>query len=109
MDSEEHRLHQQNMKTYKDLSKKIFTLENFRKAYKNAIKGKKHYKEVKLIECRGPIKYLRELLKEVVDKTYEVTKLLAIFEYLKVGPVSIIPLYLSAQNLAIEAISFVTS
>ena len=62
------------MKTYKGLSKKIFTLENFRKAYKNAIKGKKHYKEVKLIERRGPVKYLRELLKEVVDKTYEVSE-----------------------------------
>ncbi len=62
------------MKTYKGLSKKIFTIENFRKAYKNAIKGKKHYKEVKIIERKGSNKYLRNLLKEVVNKTYEVSK-----------------------------------
>jgi len=42
-----------------------------------------------------------------VSNTYEVIKLVAIFEYLKVGLVSIIPLYLSAQNFDIEAISLV--
>ena len=41
----------------------------------------------------------------IVDNTYEVTKASIIFENLKAGPVSIIPLYLSAQNLEIDSIS----
>jgi len=34
------------MKKYGNLWNKIITIENFRLAYKNATKGKKHYKEV---------------------------------------------------------------
>ena len=41
------------MKIYKHLSEKILTIENFRIAYKNATKGKRHYEEVRKIvnEC----------------------------------------------------------
>lgn len=74
MDSKESHLYQQIMKTYKNLSKLIFTYDNFRKAYKNAIKGKKHYKDVKLIERFGPSKYLRNLLEQIINKTYEVSE-----------------------------------
>lgn len=35
------------MKIYKHLWQEIITLENFKLAYKNAVKGKKHYKECK--------------------------------------------------------------
>ncbi len=38
------------MKIYRNLWDKIVTFENFKLAYKNATKGKKHYKEVKIIE-----------------------------------------------------------
>lgn len=62
------------MKTYKNLFSKICTEENFRKAYKNAIKGKGHYKDVRMIKRIGPRKYLRNLLKSVVDKEYKVSK-----------------------------------
>jgi hypothetical protein len=61
------------MKQYKNLWKDIVTFDNFKLAYKNATKGKKHYKEVKFIERRGVNKYLRKLLAEVIDKTYKVS------------------------------------
>ena len=50
------------MKVYRHLWEKIITFENFKLAYKNATKGKKHYKEVKLIERKGVNSYLRKLL-----------------------------------------------
>lgn len=61
------------MKRYKDLWSKITTLDNFKQAYKNAIRGKRHYREVKQIEKYGVDKYLSELLEEVKNKTYEVS------------------------------------
>lgn len=61
------------MKVYKHLWKKIITFENFKLAYKNATKGKKHYKEVKLIERKGVNSYLRKLLEEVKSKQYKVS------------------------------------
>lgn len=61
------------MKIYKDLFSKIATFENFKLAYKQATKGKKHYKEVKFIERYGVNRYLRKLLKEVINKTYKVS------------------------------------
>ena len=60
------------MKRYKELWSKICTYNNFRKAYKNAIKGKKHYTEVKEIE-KNPYKYLHALLDEVRNKEYKVS------------------------------------
>lgn len=61
------------MKIYKHLWEKIITFENFKLAYKNATKGKKHYKEVRIIERYGVNRYLRKLLKEVESKEYVVS------------------------------------
>ena len=61
------------MKIYKHLWDKIITFENFKLAYKNATKGKKHYKEVKIIERKGVNRYLRRLLEEVKSKKYKVS------------------------------------
>ena len=63
-----------DMKRYNNLWDKICTLDNFKQAYKNAIKGKKHYKEVQYIEQYGPDKYLSELLEEVKENRYCVSK-----------------------------------
>lgn len=62
------------MKRYKNLWDKICTLDNFRQAYKNAIHGKRHYKEVVFIENYGPDKYLSELLEEVKENKYKVSE-----------------------------------
>lgn len=62
------------MKKYSNLFNKICTIENFRKAYKNATKGKKHYTDVKMIERIGREKYLHELLEEVKNKKYKVSQ-----------------------------------
>ena len=62
------------MKKYNNLWSKIVTIENFRQAYKNATKGKKHYKEVQQIEAYGVDTYLQELLQEVVNKQYKVSQ-----------------------------------
>lgn len=62
------------MKRYKNLWDKICTLDNFKQAYKNAIKGKRRYEEVKFIEKYGPEKYLSELLEEVKENKYRVSK-----------------------------------
>jgi retron-type reverse transcriptase len=62
------------MKRYKNLWDKICTLDNFKQAYKNAIKGKRKYEEVKFIEKYGPEKYLSELLEEVKENRYKVSK-----------------------------------
>ena len=61
------------MKTYRDLFDRICTFENFQKAYKNAVKGKSHYKDVKMIRQTGVNKYLRSLLDEVRSKQYKVS------------------------------------
>ena len=62
------------MKRYGKLWDKICTLDNFKQAYKNATKGKKHYIEVKQIEQYGSEKYLEELLEEVKQNKYKVSK-----------------------------------
>lgn len=60
------------MKLYNNLFDTICTYENIKIAYSNAIKGKKHYKEVKQIEtCRE--EYLQNLLNEIKNETYEVS------------------------------------
>lgn len=61
------------MKIYRNLWDKVITFENFKLAYKNATKGKKHYKEVKIIERKGVKRYLRKLLEEVKSKEYKVS------------------------------------
>lgn len=62
------------MKKYNHLWEKICTIDNFKQAYKNAIKGKKYYTEVKQIEAYGVDKYLEELLEEVVQNKYKVSE-----------------------------------
>lgn len=61
------------MKIYKHLSEKILNIDNFRLAYKNATKGKRHYDEVKEID-KDPETYLQALLKEVQSKEYRVSE-----------------------------------
>lgn len=73
MRGEESRKANRIMKVYKHLWEQIITFDNFKLAYKNATRGKKHYKEVKWIERYGVNKYLRKLLKEVTNKTYKVS------------------------------------
>lgn len=60
------------MKQYNHLFEKICTLENFHLAYENAIKGKKHYKEVIEIE-KDRDTYIANLLEEVKTKRYRVS------------------------------------
>lgn len=57
------------MKKYNDLFKRICTINNFLKAYKNASKGKKDYKEVKRLG-KYPYRYLSKLLKDVRTDSY---------------------------------------
>lgn len=61
------------MKIYKHLSEKILTIENFRTAYKNATKGKRHYEEVREID-KDPETYLQNLLEEVQSGRYRVSE-----------------------------------
>lgn len=60
------------MKVYRHLFEKICTIENFRIAYANAIKGKGFYKEVKEIN-KDPETYLQNLLEEVKSGQYRVS------------------------------------
>lgn len=62
------------MKKYNDLFNRICTMKNFRIAYKNATKGKKHYTDVRRIEKYGRNNYLRELLSEVKNNRYKVSE-----------------------------------
>ena len=61
------------MKIYKHLSEKILTIENFRTAYKNATKGKRHYEEVREID-KDPETYLQNLHEEVQSGRYRVSE-----------------------------------
>jgi hypothetical protein len=62
------------MKKYDSLFKDICTIENFRKAFKNAIRGKRHYPEVRRILRNGKERYLWKLLDEVKSKKYRVSE-----------------------------------
>ena len=61
------------MKTYNNLFDKICDVNNFREAYFNVIKGKKHYKEVIEIE-KDRENYIKALAEEVRTKQYRVSK-----------------------------------
>ena len=61
------------MKRYGHLYDKICDIENLRKAYKNARKGKGWYKEVKEID-KNPDKYLYELQKMLLEHTYRTSE-----------------------------------
>lgn len=60
------------MKKYNNLFEQICSYENFQLAYANAIKGKKHYKEVIEIE-KNRDEFLRNLADSVRNKTYRVS------------------------------------
>lgn len=60
------------MKKYNHLFEKICTIENFKLAYANAVKGKSHYKDVIEIE-KDRDTYLSNLLDEVKSKRYVVS------------------------------------
>ncbi len=62
------------MKQYSNLFDKITTMRNFKVAFRNATKGKKHYRDVKKIYKIGVNKYLRDLLDEVKSKKYRVSE-----------------------------------
>lgn len=62
------------MKQYSNLFDKITTMRNFKVAFRNATKGKKHYRDVKKIYKIGVNKYLRDLLDEVKNKKYRVSE-----------------------------------
>lgn len=53
---------------------KICSIENLQLAYKNATKGKKHYKEVKKIEKGDINEYLLSIQKELSEHTYVTSK-----------------------------------
>lgn len=63
-----------NMKRKGYLFDKICTLENFVLALKNAVKGKKHYKEVQQIKEYGAGKFIKELLEEVKTHKYKTSE-----------------------------------
>ena len=71
------------MKRIGNLFDKICTLDNFKLAYKNATKGKKHYKEVKYLETIDLDEYLNDLMMQVQTHQYKTSKY-EIFE-LKTG------------------------
>lgn len=71
------------MKVYENLWDNICTIENFKQAYKNAIKGKRHYSEVQDIEQQGVDKYLQNLLEEVKQERYKVSDYTIIYRNTK--------------------------
>lgn len=62
------------MKRYKDLWNNVVTLRNFKLAFKNAIKGKKHYDEVRRCSDIGWERRLNMLRRKLKDKTYKVSE-----------------------------------
>lgn len=63
------------MKRYNNLWDKICTIDNFKLAYKNAIRHKKHYKEVQDIEKNNKRdEYIQSLYEEVKDGKYTVSE-----------------------------------
>lgn len=92
------------MKCYYNLWDKIITNETFEKAYKNAIKGKGHYKEVKRIKRYGWRKYVEELRQSVIKSTGTKEERDAIsgsdiyvgFQYMQVDGVDTYPIWASA-------------
>ena len=61
------------MKRYGNLYKKIIDLDNIREAHKQARKGKRHYREVKMVDS-DPDYYLGQIHEMLVNQTYEVGK-----------------------------------
>jgi len=57
------------MKRYNDLYPKIYEMSNIELAHQNARKGKRHYREVKMVDS-DPDKYLCDIQKMLKNKTF---------------------------------------
>lgn len=57
------------MKRYGNLYAKIWDIDNVREAHKNAQRGKKHYREVQMVNA-NPEKYLTQIQAMLRDKTF---------------------------------------
>ena len=62
------------MKAYDNLWDRICNIKNFWAAYRQAVKGKRHYREVKEIEHSGVNRYLRHLLRDIKSGEYRVSQ-----------------------------------
>jgi len=62
-----------NIKRYGNLYHKIYDINNLRTAHKMARKGKTWYREIKMVDAE-PEKYLTELQKMLINKTYKTSK-----------------------------------
>lgn len=58
-----------NMKRYNNLFEKIYNMDNLVLAHENAQKGKKHYKEVQMVNS-NPRYYLEKLQTMLINKTF---------------------------------------
>jgi len=61
------------MKRYNNLYQQIYDMENIKVAHKNAMKGKAHYSEVRMVEA-NPDKYFGEIHNMLKDKTFKNSK-----------------------------------
>lgn len=61
------------MKRYGNLYKQICSMDNLRKAHKNARKGKGWYEEVKMIDANLDF-YLKELQEMLINHTYKTSE-----------------------------------
>ena len=61
------------MKRYNDIFPKIVDMENLKKAFKNAKKGKSHYHEVKMV-AKDPDFYLSKIQEMLINGTYKTSK-----------------------------------
>lgn len=61
------------MKRIGNLYKKIYDMDNLRKAHRNARKGKGYYKEVKMVNANEDY-YLTEIQNMLINKTYKTSK-----------------------------------
>jgi hypothetical protein len=61
------------MKRYGNLFEKVYDIENIKLAHKNARKGKKHYKEVKMIDTH-PDKYLYSIHEMLKNRIFRNSK-----------------------------------
>src|SRR3972149_4947602 len=57
------------MKRYGNLYTKMWNMENIQEAHKNAQRGKRHYREVQMVNA-DPEKYLTQIQAMLRDKTF---------------------------------------
>lgn len=83
------------MKRYGNLYQKIASIENIELAHKNAQKGKRHYKEVKMVNANQE-KYFNEIREMLLNKTFrnsEYTKMTKITDNGKKREILKLPYY----------------